>query len=492
MPSIVSIRNNAQESADSSDSAAEPPADVPLADNRNAEKLEKTLLPRHITMMSLGGTIGAGLFIGIAEPLTNVGPLGAMIAYLLAGLVMLATMMCLGELSCAMPSAGSFQYYLYKLFPNPIWSFVVGWLYWLSWVFALAAGLIAAGIITNELFPAFAVWQYSLFFLVSLLFFNSLSANAFGETEYWLAGVKVFAIVFFIFSGLYLLYVRQQTGWMPTLQVNGSYFPHGSWAILTSMAVVIYSFQGAELIGNVAAETPHPEKTLPKVIRGVGVRIILFYVLAVGILALLNPYGYTKSDSGPFVDVFRELGIPATDTLMKLVILSAALSAANSAIYACSRMFWTMANERMAPTFFQKLSGHHVPLRAIMLCGLLSLVCLFSKSLSAQRLFLFLIASTAQVGCLAWIVIGICLLKYRALVRKGELTEPEAGFKTPLPCVTAWAVIVINMVIIVGGWFSEDGLNMLIAEGVITLLVLLGYWGAYRRRNPSGGEAEQA
>lgn len=458
-------------------------------DKENPEvprRLEKTLLPRHILMLSLGGTIGAGLFIGIAEPLTNVGPLGAMIAYLLAGLVMLATMLCLGELASAMPNTGSFQYYLYKLFPNPIWSYLVGWLYWLSWVFALAAGLIAAGIISNEFLPSIAVWQFSLIYLIVLLFFNSLSANAFGETEYWLAGIKVLAILVFIVAGSALIALRMQTGWEPTLVVQGSYFPHGYGAILTSMAVVIYSFQGAELIGNVAGETPHPEKTLPKIIKGVGVRIILFYVVAVGILAILNPLGYTKSDSGPFVDVFRELGVPAAEAFMQLVILSAALSAANSAIYACSRMFWTMANEGLAPRFFARLSRHSVPLRAILLCGVLSLVCVLSKHFNAQRLFVFLIASTAQVGCLAWVVIGICLLKYRSLVEKGKMIAPEVGFKTPLPKLTARVVILINTVIIVAGWFGTDGLSMLLAEGVVTLLLLMGYCVAKARISSQG------
>ncbi len=452
--------------------------DVPIA-------LEKTLLPRHITMISLGGTIGAGLFIGIAEPLANVGPLGAMIAYFLAGMVMLGTMMCLGELSSALPNAGSFQYYLYRLFPNPFWSYLVGWLYWLSWVFALAAGLIAAGMISHDLFPTLAIWQFCLLYLFSLLFFNSLSANAFGETEYWLAGVKVLAIIAFIISGGILIWLRMRGGWQPTLSVNGLLFPHGGWAILTSMAVVTYSFQGAELIGNVAGETSHPEKMLPKIIRGVGLRIILFYVVAVGVLAILNPLGVTHSDSGPFVDVFKELGVPATDTLMKLVILSAALSAANSAIYACSRMFWTMAKEGMAPAYFAKLSSNHVPLRAIMLCGALSMTCLLSRSLSAQRLFLFLISSTAQVGCLAWIVIGVCLLKYRALIRDGVLTEPKTGYRMPTPRLIAWAVILINTLIILGGWFSSDGLNMLLAEGCITLMLILCYGLLIKERTHS-------
>lgn len=455
------------------------------ANHQEPEQLKTALLPRHVTMLSLGGTIGAGLFLGIAEPLSTVGPLGTMLAYLAAGLIMLCTMLCLGELSTTFPNAGSFQYYLYKFFKNPVWSFTIGWLYWLSWVFSLAAGLVAAGMISNDLLPFVSVWGWCLFYLCLLTAFNMTSVSAFGECEYWLAGIKVVAIILFIICGCYLIYSRMSTtDWQPTLYVNDLLFPAGAFSIFQCMAVVIYSFQGAELVGNVASETPHPEKILPRIIRGIGVRIILFYVLSVGILAVLNPHGYIASDSGPFVTVFSELGIPGTETLMKLVILSAALSAANSGIYASSRMFWSMANERMAPSCFQRLNKNQVPMRAIALCSALSLVCLFTKDYSPQRLFIFLISSTAQVGCLAWFVIAACQLKYRWSVNRGIYPENPKTYKTPLTPWTAIIVMIANFIIIVGGWFSQDGLLMFAAEAVLTILILIGYFGIYKKRNP--------
>ena len=181
--------------------------------------------------------------------------------------------------------------------------------------------------------------------------------RAFGECEYWLAFIKVFAIIFFIICGCYLIYLKMHGGWQPELRVHGSYFPNGWTAVIECMAVVIYSFQGAEVVGNIASEAKNPSEVLPKVIRGIGVRIVLFYILSVGVLAILEPEGYTAEASGPFVSVFKELGIPGTDTFMKLVILSATLSAANSGIYVCSRMLWSMGNAGMAPKCFSKLSG---------------------------------------------------------------------------------------------------------------------------------------
>ena len=440
-----------------------------------ANKLKPSLKPRHIVMVSLGGTLGAGLFIGIAEPLAHVGPLGTMLAYAMAGLVMLATMMCLGELSTSFPHAGSFQYYAYKFFPNKQLSYVIGWMYWLSWVFALAAGLIAGGIISNELCPDIPVWGWCAGYLLLLTLLNCLSARAFGECEYWLAFIKVFAIIFFIICGCYLIYLKMHGGWQPELRVHGSYFPNGWTAVIECMAVVIYSFQGAEVVGNIASEAKNPSEVLPKVIRGIGVRIVLFYILSVGVLAILEPEGYTAEASGPFVSVFKELGIPGTDTFMKLVILSATLSAANSGIYVCSRMLWSMGNAGMAPKCFSKLSGKRVPTRAILLCSALSLVCIFTRSIDAQRLFVFLIASTAQVGCAAWIVIAACQLKYRSLIEEGLYEPVKGAYRTPLNPFTGWFVIVVNTLIIAGGWFGPDGLHMFLSELVLLIILLVNY-----------------
>ncbi|WP_419057299.1 amino acid permease [Kluyvera georgiana] len=443
-------------------------------------ELRRNLKKRHLLMMSLGGTIGTGLFIGIAEPLYNVGPAGTLLAYLLAGGIMLATMMCLGELSCAFPHSGSFQHYALIFIPNPLWSYTIGWLYWFSWVFSLAADLTAAGFIAHHYFPSIPVHYFCLIILVALTLINLCSAKSFGECEYWLSAIKVFAIVLFIAAGAVMIYsLAGHANWHPTLKTSAGWFPHGWWQILVCMTVVIYSFQGVELVGNAAGETESPQTILPKVILGIGVRIILFYGLAIAILALVYPRDSIPNGQSPFVWVFSHAGIPGAEVLMTLVIFSAAVSAANSAIYASSRMLWSMAGDRFAPACFSRVSRNGVPVNAIMLTVVLALVSMLTRYISAQQFYLYLIASTGQVGCLAWIVIGWCQYRFRRAVNQGVYSRSLLRYRSPLFPWVAGFVVVTNIAIIIGTWFSRQGLLIMLIE-LLLMACIIASWFCFR------------
>lgn len=454
----------------------------PRADS--ADGLRRNLKKRHLLMMSLGGTIGTGLFIGIAEPLHTVGPAGTLLAYMLAGGIMLATMMCLGELSCAFPHSGSFQHYALMFLPHPLWSYTIGWLYWFSWVFSLAADLTAGGFIAHHYFPNIPVHYFCLLILSSLTAINLCSAKSFGECEYWLSAIKVFAIVLFIVVGGVLIFsLSGQPDWHPTLKTDAGWFPHGGWQVLICMTIVIYSFQGAELVGNAAGEAQAPHTVLPKVIMGIGVRILLFYGLAVGILAMVYPWQHEPDGSSPFVWVFSLAGIPGANTLMTLVIFSAAVSAANSAIYASSRMLWSMSGDGFAPACFAKLNGNGVPVMAILITGMLALVSMLTRYIPAQQFYLYLIASTGQVGCLAWITIGWCQLAFRRQVKAGKYPASIIQYRSPLFPWTAIMVIVTNIAIIVGTWFSAQGMLIMAIEMLFMVLIMLSWAGVSRRRS---------
>lgn len=447
---------------------------------KHVSGLHRNLKKRHLLMMSLGGTIGTGLFIGIAEPLYNVGPAGTLLAYLLAGTIMLATMMCLGELACAFPHSGSFQHYALMFIPNPVWSYTIGWLYWLSWVFSLAADLTAGGFIAHHYFPVIPVHYFCLIILVALMLINLCSAKSFGECEYWLSAIKVFAIVLFIAAGGVMIYsLMGHEDWHPTLKTAGIWFPHGGWSILICMTIVIYSFQGVELVGNAAGETESPQSILPKVILGIGVRIILFYGLAIAVLSLVYPRDRIPDGQSPFVWVFSHVGLPGADTMMTLVIFSAAVSAANSAIYASSRMLWSMAGDRFAPARFGKVSNNGVPVNAILLTVALALVSMLTRYIPAQQFYLYLIASTGQVGCLAWIVIGWCQYRFRRAVDRGEYPSNLLRYRSPLFPWVAWFVIITNIAIIIGTWFSGQGLLIMLIE-LVLMAVIVASWFCFK------------
>lgn len=447
-----------------------------IASSKKQPVLRRTLKKRHLLMMSLGGTIGTGLFIGIAEPLHTVGPLGTLLAYLLAGAIMMMTMMCLGELSCAFPHSGSFQHYALIFFPSPIWSYSIGWLYWLSWVFSLAADLTAAGLMAHQCFPQLPVHYVCLGILLALTAINLMSAGLFGECEYWLSAIKVFAIILFILVGIVLVYqLSTHSIWHPTLKTSLGWFPHGPWSIFTCMTIVVYSFQGVELVGSAAGETQSPQEVLPGVISGIGVRIILFYVLAITLLALVYPWSAPVSGQSPFTWVFERAGLPAAGTLMTLVIFSAALSAANSAIYASSRMLWSMANDGMAPQIFRRVNRQGVPVGCILLTVLFALVSMLTRYVPAQSLYLYLIASTGQVGCIAWMVICWCQYRFRKAVSSGVYPAETLKYRSPwFPWIAAFS-IVMNGAVIVGTWFSPGGGSMLLAEAVLLSVILLSY-----------------
>lgn len=453
--------------------------------------LQRNLKKRHLLMMSLGGTLGTGLFIGIAEPLYTMGPLATLLAYLLAGGIMLATMMCLGELSCAFPHSGSFQHYALLFLPHPLWSYAIGWLYWLSWVFSLAADLTAAALIAHQYFPAIPVYIFCLLILLTLTAINLCSAGSFGECEYWLSAIKVFAIVLFIAIGVVMIVslMNGESAWQPTLKTDNGWFPNGGWQILICMTVVIYSFQGVELVGNAAGETEAPQKVLPQVIHGIGIRIILFYGLAVGVLALIYPWQQVPDGSSPFAWVLNQAGIAGAESLMMLVIFSAAISAANSAIYASSRMLWSMAGDGLAPKSFSYVNRKGVPVIAIVVTVVLALVSLLTRYIPAHQFYLYLIASTGQVGCLAWIIIGWCQYRFRRAIARGEYPDSLIRYRSPLFPWLAWLVIISNIAIIFGTWFSREGFTIMLVELLLMSLVVASWF--FRRPQKQMVQSQQ-
>jgi arginine/ornithine permease len=399
-------------------------------------QLTRALKSRHIFMLSLGGVIGTGLFMGSGVTINQGGPMGAILAYLVAGLLMYLVMVCLGELSVQMPVSGSFQAHATK-FIGPATGFMIGWVYWMSWATTVGLEFTAAGMLMTRWFPEVPIWYWSALFVVALFGLNALATRAFGEAEYWFSGIKVATILGFIVIGLLVIFgaIPLNSG-APAPMLNNlmgeSVFPHGLSAVFAVMMTVVYAFQGCEIMGVAAGETEHPEKSIPRAVRNVVFRVLIFYVLAIAVLSAIVPYEQAGLMESPFVQVFDMVGIPYAADLMNFVILTAILSVGNSGLYASTRILWAMSKTGMAPRSLSPLSKRGVPLRALSITLCFALVSLMTSFIAADTLFMVLMAVSGMSGTVTWIVIALAQYRFRkAFLRDGGQLQ-DLKYKAPL------------------------------------------------------------
>lgn len=459
------------------------------------EGLKRGMKSRHMLMMSIGGTIGTGLFLASGEVLQGAGPMGAILAYLVAGLAMYAVMLCLAELAVSMPIAGSFQTYATRLL-SPAAGFVTGWLYWFNWLTVISADLVAGGILTQLFIPEdvipLSVVQWGFIYAAILVAMNIVSVKVYGELEFWFAGIKVAAIIGFIIVGLGIAFGGIGNSPTPVgfsnLFPEEGIFPMGAAAVFMMGLLSVYSFQGTELVGVGAAEVEDPGKNMRKVIKGVAFRIITFYVLAIIVLGMVLPWEQAGIDESPFAKVFSIAGIPYAGQLMNFVVLTSALSAANSAIYACSRFLWSMAHDGQAPGFLKQLNKGGVPSYAIFFTITMSIILVLVDTLAvggdgedgvAAKLYLWLVNSSGLVGCMIWIIIAMCQWKYRIVFLKRGGKLEDLKFKTPWTPLLPILVMIINGTLMLTTAFSDSERPLLITILLVTTIAYFGYekWG---------------
>lgn len=405
-------------------------------------------------MIALGGVIGTGLFLGSGFIINQAGPGGALLAFIIGGLLMYLVMLCLGELTVAMPVSGSFQTYATK-FIGPATGFTIGWMYWLSWANTVGLEFTSAGLLLQRWFPNVPVWVWCIVFGILLFSLNALSARNFAETEFWFASIKVVAIVLFIILGGAAMFgFISYTGHEPApflshFTDDGGFFPHGLAAILLTLVTVNYSFQGTELVGIAAGESENPQKTIPRSIRSIVWRTMFFFVLAIFVLVGNIPWRTAGLDQSPFVMVFEKIRIPYAADIMNFVILTAVLSVANSGLYAGSRMLWSLAQNDMAPSFLRKVTPRGVPLNALIFSIAISGLSLLTSVVAAKTVYLWLISISGMITVVVWM--SICASQFffrkRFLAQGGKLNELK--FRTPLyPLVPILGFVLYGIILI--------------------------------------------
>ena len=376
-------------------------------------------------------------------------PWGAILSYLVAGFLMYLVMVCLGELSVQMPVSGSFQAHATK-YIGPATGFMIGWVYWMSWATTVGLEFTAAGMLMQRWFPGVPIWYWSALFVALLFGINALATRAFGEAEYWFAGVKVLAILSFIVVGALVIFgVIDLPSGAPAPMFDNlkgdSLFPNGLPAVFAVMMTVVYAFQGCEIMGVAAGETDQPEKSIPRAVRNVVFRVLIFYVLAVMVLAAIIPWQQAGLVESPFVQVFDMVGIPYAADLMNFVILTAILSVGNSGLYASTRILWAMSKSGMAPKALSPLSKQGVPLRALAITLCFALISLMTSFIAADTLFMVLMAVSGMAGTVTWIVIALAQYRFRRqFLREGGQLE-QLKYRAPwFPLVPLLCIVLCS------------------------------------------------
>ena len=375
--------------------------------------LKKGLSNRHIQLIALGGSIGTGLFLGIAQTIKLAGP-SVILGYAIAGLIAFLMMRQLGEMIVEEPASGSFSHFAYKYW-GKFAGFMSGWNYWVLNILVCMAELSAIGLYIHYWWPEIPTWVSALGFFIFINLINLLHVKLFGEMEFWLAIIKVLAIVAMIAFGSYLLTTGSggtQSN-LHNLWALGGFFPNGVMGLVMAMAMIIFAFGGIELVGIAAAETDNPQKTLPKAVNQIVYRVLLFYILSLVIILSLYPWNQMAQGGSPFVLIFDSLGSQTVATILNFVVLTAAVSVYNSTNYCTSRMLLGLAQQGNAPQFLSKINRRGIPVNAVMVSAFFTLMCVLINYLFPEKAFNLLMMLVVAAIVINWVVISYTHLKFK-------------------------------------------------------------------------------
>ncbi|WP_305792108.1 amino acid permease [Sporosarcina sp. Te-1] len=393
----------------------------------NAPQLKRTLKARHLMMISLGGSIGTGIFLASGGAIHTAGPGGALVAYAAVGIMVYFLMTSLAEMAAFMPVSGSFKEYATR-FVDPAFGFAIGWNYWYNWAITIAAELAAVVLIMKFWFPDSPSFLWSGLALLIMFGFNYMSVKGFGEAEFWFSLIKVVTVIIFIITGLLMIFgiMGDEAIGFSNFTIDDAPFNGGFFAILGIFMAAGFSFQGTELLGVAAGESENPEKTIPKAVNSVFWRILLFYIFAIFVIGMIIPYTDARllSESvsvSPFTLVFERAGFAFAASVMNAIILTAVLSAGNSGMYASTRMLWDLARSGNAPKFLGKLDKRGVPVNALIATTLVGSLAFLSTFFGDGAVYVWLLNASGMAGFVTWLGIAISHYRFRrAYIAQGR------------------------------------------------------------------------
>jgi len=438
--------------------------------------LQRKLTQAQLTMIGLGGAIGTGLFYGSGFAVGMAGP-AVLISYLIAAAVALIMMGALSEMAVAHPTAGSFGAYA-EMYIGPFAGWTVRYTYWFCQVIAIGGEVIAAAVYMQYWFPTIPAVVWMLAFSAIMVYVNARSVANFGAFEYWFAMIKVSAIILFIIAGTAVLFgIGTQPVGFANLTADGGFMPKGFGGVWMAVLMAIFSFVGVEVVAVTSGEAKNPEVAVPKAMRNMVLRLVLFYILSMLIMLCLVPWAKAGGKVSPFVQVFSTIGIPYAAGIMNFVVLSAALSSMNTNLYLTSRMMFSLARGNYAPTFLGRLSNNGTPVNALLIstAGIALAVLLQKFGENTAYLYAF---GVALFGALfVWMMILVTFFAFRAK-REKDGGEP-LPFRMPLHPVLPALGIVMLLAIMISFYFQDFFRVGLYSGAAWMLIMIVSYqvWG---------------
>ncbi|EMV9186048.1 GABA permease [Escherichia coli] len=432
--------------------------------------LSQGLQNRHVTMLSIAGAIGAGLFVGSGHAIAEAGP-AVMISYLVAGLLVVLVMRMLAEMAVAQPDSGSFSTYADRAIGH--WAgFTIGWLYWWFWVLVIPLEANAAAAIIHAWFPGAPIWVLAFLITSALTVTNLFSVKNYGEFEFWLALIKVCSIIAFLVLGCAAIF-----GFSPNSEVSGishltseGFLPKGWGAVLAALLTTMFSFMGSEIVTIAATESKDPEQQITRATNSVIWRIALFYLLSILIVVCLVPWNDPRLVSmGSYQTVLEHLHIPYAKLIVDIIVLVSVTSCLNSALYTASRMMYSLSKRGDAPKIAQVTSASRTPVYAVLLSTAMAFLCTFANYLAPAEVFNFLLASSGAIALLVYLVIALSQLRMRKkLLAQGHQLKLKMWL---FPWLT-WAVILFIVGALVIMLIRPDHRMEVVATTLLTVVVV--------------------
>lgn len=437
------------------------------------EELERGLQERHIQLISLGGAVGVGLFLGSATAIQKAGP-AVVLTYLIAGIAIFFVMRAMGELTIEYPLSGSFSAHSYQ-FLNPLCGYISGWNYWFAWIIMCMAEITAVGVYVHLWMPDLPQWISCIIALILMMCANLISVKAYGEFEFWFALIKIITIVFLIITGVGMIFFGFGNGGIPigidNLTAHGGFFPHGIGGVFKTLTMILFAYVGIEVIGVTAGEAHNPQKTLSAAIDKVLYRILLFYILALLVIMSIYPWDQIGLGGSPFVMVFEKLGMGSAAHIINFVVITAALSSCNSGIYCTGRMVYNLSLQGKAPKFFSVVSSHKVPYRGIAISVVAMAFGVPLNYFLPATVFELVTSLSAYAFIITWVLILLCQINYRKQLTPEQ--KRAIHYKMPLSPYSNYVTILFFIIVIISS-IADPNTRIAMIATLVWLVVLVG------------------